>query len=97
MIGLGIILAIVTLPSALVFALSFRRFRATLAANAGIHDGLPAATVVGGPARWTEGRAAQRFARHVPAIQAGLVSFAVAAITFMILSVVAMACLALIG
>ena len=97
MIGLGIILAIVTLPSMLVFAVAFRRFRAALAAGAGISDGLPAATVVGGPARWTEGRYAQRFARRVPTIQAGLVSFAVASITFMILSVIAMACLAALG
>jgi hypothetical protein len=94
-IGLGIILAIVTLPSMFVFAVAFRRFRAALAAGAGIDDGLPAATVVGGPARWTEGRYAQRFARRVPTIQAGLVSFAIASIAFMILSVIAMACIAL--
>jgi hypothetical protein len=96
-IGLGLILAIVTLPSVFVFAIAFRRFRVTLAAGAGISEGVPAATVVGGPARWTEGRYAQRFARRVPTIQAGLVSFAIASIAFMILSVIAMACLALLG
>ena len=95
MIGLGVVLAIITLPSAIVFAIAFRRVRASLDASAGLSRDVPAATVIAGPARWTEGRAAQRFARKVPAIQAGLVSFAIASIAFMILSVVAMAALAL--
>ncbi len=95
MIGLGVVLAIVTLPSLVVFFVAFRRVRAALDREAGLSAEVPPATVVGGPARWTEGRAAQRFARKVPAIQAGLVSFAIASITFMLLCVLAMAALAI--
>ena len=95
MIGLGAVLAIVTLPAVVVFFVAFRRVRAAFDQGAGLSARVPPATLVAGTARWTEGRAAQRFARHVPAIQAGLVSFALAAITFMLASVVAMAALAL--
>lgn len=95
MIGLGAVLAIVTLPAVVVFFVAFRRVRASFDQGAGLSREVPAATVVSGPARWTEGRTAQRIARKVPAIQAGLVSFALAAITFMLASVVAMATLAL--
>ena len=93
--GLGVILAMVTLPSAVVFLIAYRRVRIALDHGAGMSSEVPAATVIAGPARWTEGRTAQRIARRIPAIQAGLVSFALASIAFMILSVVAMAAIAL--
>ena len=95
MIGLGAVLAVVTLPAVVGFFVAYRRVRAALDQHAGLSARVPVATIVSGPARWTEGRAAQRFARRVPAIQAGLVSFALAAITFMLASVVAMMTLAL--
>jgi len=94
-IGLGVILAIVTLPSIVVFFIAYRRVRDTLDAGAGISSRVPLATVVSGTDRWTAGRTAQRIARRVPAIQAGLVSFAIASIAFMVMSVLAMATLAL--
>jgi hypothetical protein len=93
--GLGIVLAIVTLPAVVVFFVAYHRVRESLDAGAGMSHEVPAATVVAGPARWTEGRTAQRLARRIPAIQAGLVSFAIASITFMLLSVVVMAAIAI--
>ena len=94
MVGLGVILAIVTLPSVIVFFVAYQRVRDALEAGSGVSTRVPSATVVAGPARFTEGRTAQRIARRIPAIQAGLVSFALASIAFMILSVIAMAALA---
>lgn len=93
MVGLGVILAIVTLPSVIVFFVAYQRVRDALGVSDA--DRVPAATIVAGPARFTHGRAVQRIARRIPAIQAGLVSFAIASIAFMVMSIVAMAALAL--
>lgn len=95
MVGLGVILAIVTLPSVIVFFVAYQRVRDALEAGSGVSTRVPAATVISGSARFTEGRTAQRIARRIPAIQAGLVSFAIASIAFMVMSVVAMAAIAI--
>ncbi len=97
MIGLGVVLAIITLPSIVAFAIAYRRVRVSLDANAGLSAGVPAATLVHGGPRWTEGRAAQRFLRKLPALQAALVSLAIATIVFMALTLVAMAGIALVS
>jgi hypothetical protein len=94
-IGLGAILTIVTLPSLVVFVLVFRRVRDSLDEGAGMSHDVPSAMVVAGAPRFTAGRTAQRIARRIPTIQAGLVSFAIASITFMIMSVIAMAAIAI--
>ena len=97
MIALVVVLAIITLPSIVAFAIAYRRVRASLDANVGISSAVPAATLVHGGARWTEGRAAQRFLRALPALQAGLVSLAIATIVFMTLTLVAMTVIALVS
>ena len=72
---------------------TYQRARDTLGAAAGLGASVPRATVVAGTERWTTGRAAQRLARRIPSLQAGLVAFAAGAIAFMGLSVVLMAAL----
>jgi hypothetical protein len=96
-IGLGVVLAIVTLPSIVAFAIAYRRVRASLDANVGISAAVPAATLVHGSARWTAGRSAQRFLRRLPALQAALVSLAIATIVFMTLTLVAMMTIAVVS
>jgi hypothetical protein len=93
-IALGVILAVVTAPALVVFFIAYRRVRGSLELGAGLSPGVPVATVVAGGPRFTEGRIAQRIARRVPAIQAGLVAFAMAAITFMVVSMAAMVVIA---
>lgn len=95
MTALVLVLATVTLPSLVVFAVAYRRVRGALEQSAGLSHSLPVATVVAGGARFTEGRTGQRVARRVPAVQAALVAFAMASITFMVLSVIAMAAIAI--
>lgn len=97
MIGLGVVLAIITLPAVVTFIVAYRRVRVSLDANIGLSHEVPAATLVHGGARWTEGRAAQRFVRKLPAIQAALVSLAIATIVFMTMTLVAMVAIALVS
>ena len=94
MIGLGVVLAIITLPAVVAFFVAYRRVRASLETSAGLSAAVPAATLVHGGERWTEGRVAQRLARKIPALQAVLVSLAIATIVFMALTLVAMVAIA---
>jgi hypothetical protein len=82
MLALVLIGVIVFVPAIATFAIVFSQTRATLDRAAGL-GGAPTAMVVGGGARWTDGRAAQQLARRMPTIQAGLVAFGAAAIAFM--------------
>ncbi|MCE9572728.1 MAG: hypothetical protein K8W52_06185 [Deltaproteobacteria bacterium] len=94
MLALIVIALLVFGPAIATFAIVFGRTRVGLDRAAGL-GGMATAVVIGGGARWTTGRAAQRVARHVPVVQAGLVAFGAAAIAFMVASLAVAVTLAL--
>jgi hypothetical protein len=94
-ITLALVLALVMTPAVVVYVIAYRRMRVALDRGAGLAGDVPTATVAHAGPRWTAGRTAQRVARRLPAIQAGLVAFAMASIAFMMAAIALMTALAL--